>query len=34
MIGALGLRAALVFYAVGNVLLGLYAIANRPARAL
>jgi MFS family permease len=34
LIDAVGLRAALVFFAVGNVLLGAYAVANRPARRL
>ena len=31
---AFGLQAGLVLYAAGNVLLGSFAIANRPARAL
>jgi MFS family permease len=34
IIGTLGLRAALVFYAAGNLVLGTYAIVNRSARAL
>jgi hypothetical protein len=34
LVAAAGLRGALIFFAAGNVLLGLYAVTARPARSL